>query len=279
MDSEYLLTAAVLDVLLLNCNRGLDDITVEKEGSSDGAVSFQLHNNMHLFGTTAGGRRCLTNSIFIPTSQSFKIATLGLQFVSDTSPLRPKSDPHPAQMLDYRCHIPVSATPSNSSDVVATGEQLGTNYPTGIAALLSWVRQSSVEAVADAYGIEDVEVARRLRRRAKDMLRRGFEWTILHGERATARSVPAEASLSEHNTNGTGIKDNSSSFRGSGGSSGQSDGRSITGRRNEQSRGNDESVGEMMSQWPEKCCDVVYDARDGRLMCSSSSSSNGSSSS
>eukprot|EP00873_Tetraselmis_striata_P015790 jgi/Tetstr1/436054/TSEL_024932.t1 len=184
VSSEVVITAAVLDVLLMNCNRGLEDVWVDAE--MNGRV--QLHNHEHVLGTTAMGKRCVSNSIFIPTSQNFRIATLGLPYVSGINP-NATSSVHPAQLLDYRCHLP------GASKSTASAGKLGTNYPDGIARHLAWLARVPLDDLVTRYGLSDSpEITRWLQKRAKDMLRHGFEWTIIHGD----RNVPVGAMNDQH---------------------------------------------------------------------------------
>jgi len=165
VNSKTLLTAAVLDVLKMNCNRDLGDLYFNELGE------LKLVNTDHIFGFAASGKRCLTNSIFIPQSQNFKIASYGLAYVTGMNP-NPRKSPHLAQLLDYRCHIGEGRT------------SLGTSYPSEIESFLDWVSNIyslHTSSPQSKFGKLRMRNAERLEMRAREMLSRGFEWTILHG--------------------------------------------------------------------------------------------------
>ena len=169
ISSKSLLAAAVLDVLTLNCNRDLDDVFFDESGN------FELVNNDHVFGSTADGKRCLTNSIFIPYSRNFKVAAHGLAYASGIAST-PRQAPHLAQLLDYRCHVGEGRT------------SLGTEYPKDIKSFLEGVAKIQTPVLGGSQAGSSMMAqniaTKRLVTRANDMLMKGFEWTILHAESA-----------------------------------------------------------------------------------------------
>lgn len=146
-------------------------------------------NHENILGVTVNGQRCVTNSIFIPTSQNFKIATLGLAYIAGLKE-NPKPERVVAQLLDYRCHLP---TPLMT--------ELGTDYPDEVRRYLQWLAIEDPKNVASLYNLATQKHAEMLIIRADDMLKRGFEWTISNGDRV----LP-----SNHNTYGKKSRYNSS---------------------------------------------------------------------
>lgn len=61
------------------------------------------------------------------------------------------------------------------------GRQLGTALPPPLRACMARIAALTTDEAIDAYGLPSRQNALALRTRARDMLTKGFEWTLQHG--------------------------------------------------------------------------------------------------
>ncbi len=160
LNGTAILSAAIFDLLTCQCDRHADNVFV-----SDGGIT--LIDNDQMLGTS--WRRCAADSIFLPTTQKHEINVHGFFWTmrSRFPDARPKGYPNPQLMFDYRCHV--------------EGGELGTRYPPQVSQCLRRLAGMDVLQVSDHYGFNAKE-AGMLKMRAHDMLARGFEWTLEHGQ-------------------------------------------------------------------------------------------------
>ncbi|KIY99485.1 hypothetical protein MNEG_8476 [Monoraphidium neglectum] len=163
LSQRDVINASVFDLLTSQCDRHAENVYVSAAGQ------LSLIDNDQAYGSS--WRPCGVDSIFLPGTQKFEISRLGFNYVMKAPHDSPAQDysraASPLQLLDYRCHAP--------------GAKLGTDYPPQVTSCLKMISRMTKQQVQRHYGFPQLAAAAALRRRASDMLSRGFEWTLQNG--------------------------------------------------------------------------------------------------
>eukprot|EP00892_Ulva_mutabilis_P003338 jgi/Ulvmu1/1376/UM011_0104.1 len=162
--SHDVVLAAIWDLLTMQCDRHAQNVYVDEGGRVTLIDADQALGD--------GWRVCGVDSIFLPTTQKYMINLLGWAYVMKHPPGQPQQTPAgelSAQVaLDYRCHAPRGA--------------IGLNYPERVKQCLGDISNMTYRQVQMEFGMAKMAHAIRLHQRASDLVHRGFEWTLQHGE-------------------------------------------------------------------------------------------------
>lgn len=165
LNSTQVVMAAIFDLLFSQCDRHGQNLYLKPDGS------LVLIDNDQSYG--ASWRPCGVDSLFLPGTQKYEIERLGFSYVMKKPEYAPPQAPSkhldPLQLLDYRCHLPEGRT------------SLGTAYPKQVTRCLKRLSKMPPEKIASKYGYPHPRMAAAVHQRAKDMLQKGFEWTLQNG--------------------------------------------------------------------------------------------------
>lgn len=154
--------AAIFDLLTSQCDRHANNVFVDESGGLS-----LIDNGDALGRQDLCPSGVLLNSLFHPSSPHHTYATVGRQSVQQNSSSLRIDYPLPHARMDYRCHH---------------GGNIGYNYPPGVKKCLRKFQSTRQEELAQDLGLVDLNMSRILQSRASDMLEKGFEWTLYHGE-------------------------------------------------------------------------------------------------
>jgi hypothetical protein len=116
-----------------------------------------------------GWLRCGVDSIFLPGTLKNEIVRFGGNIVGKQAGARARASANPMLLLDYRCYV--------------EGGKIGTaHYHPALTQCLKDLSASTPDGIMARYGFPVKREAEMLYSRAKDMLEKGFEWTLQHGE-------------------------------------------------------------------------------------------------
>ncbi|MEW5300995.1 MAG: hypothetical protein WDW36_003881 [Sanguina aurantia] len=155
---------AIFDLLFSQCDRHQQNIFIRDDGN------LQFIDNDQVFKTA--WRACGIDSMIVPTTQKFMINHLGffyvLKYPTDSPPDTWNKVVNPLLLLDYRCHV--------------EGGEIQKNFPPALARCMSRLAAMAPLAIQDEFGYPALDMAEAVRNRSRDLLGRGYEWTLLHGE-------------------------------------------------------------------------------------------------
>ncbi|GMH43570.1 hypothetical protein BSKO_11492 [Bryopsis sp. KO-2023] len=163
INSEQVVSAAIFDLLTLQCDRHTNNIFMDEAGN------LTLIDNGDALGNRGNCQNGVSlSSIFIPGTPQYAHKTYGKPFLDTGLPFLKMWHPLPHIMLDYRCH--------------ADGGQIGRSYPPQVNQCLQKFSQMDKLELQRYLDIPDLSMAATLKRRSTDMLEQGFEWTLKNGE-------------------------------------------------------------------------------------------------
>jgi len=157
--------AAIFDVLFSQCDRHQQNIFLTESGQ------LRLIDNDQVYATA--WRKCGFDSMILPTTQKFMINHLGffyvLKYPHQDPPKTWSTNLNPLALLDYRCHSGNNGT-------------IGKDFPRQLRTCMRRLGNMTAEQVHWEYGYPNLRMADAVRNRSRDMLSKGFEWTLLYGE-------------------------------------------------------------------------------------------------
>ncbi|GAX73008.1 hypothetical protein CEUSTIGMA_g460.t1 [Chlamydomonas eustigma] len=160
LNKTRVIRSAMLDLLTSQCDRHAQNVFINENGN------IQLIDNLQAM--KFNWLKCGSDSIFLPGTQKYTIASFGGNIVWKKIGSKPKRTVNPMVLLDYRCY--------------ANGGKIGTDYPLDLAKCLTKLSSLTVQEIMEQYGFPMQRHAEVLSVRAKDMLSKGFEWSLKHGE-------------------------------------------------------------------------------------------------
>jgi len=163
--------AALWDVLTAQCDRHAENVFIDDAGD------IQVIDNDKALGVIA---KCGYDSMFVPGTRYHSIMRVGFwgQHADKYRSYRKVAEfchgpIDPRVVMDYRCAVDGSAS---------DGGVMGTAYPPSMERCMRRIAgMSGPEEVMDAYGLSNPLRASILHNRSKDLIERGFEWTLEHG--------------------------------------------------------------------------------------------------
>mmetsp|Transcript_3357 Transcript_3357/g.7341 ORF Transcript_3357/g.7341 Transcript_3357/m.7341 type:complete len:538 (+) Transcript_3357:145-1758(+) len=163
LNKTRVVRAAMYDLLTSQCDRHAQNVFINEHGNIRLIDNLQaLKFNWFL---------CSADSIFLPGTQKNEVVRFGGDQVSKKHKARTRRSINPMLLLDYRCYA----------------KEIGTSYPAQMQQCLKKLSGMSAPEVMKAYDFPLQRNAEVLLARAKDMLEKGFEWTLKHGEPANLR--------------------------------------------------------------------------------------------
>eukprot|EP00798_Chlamydomonas_sp_ICE-L_P026263 gene26263-17365_t len=162
LNKTRVVEVALMDLLTSQCDRHSQNVFINEHGNIKVIDNLQA---MHFTGT-----QCGVDSLFLPGTSKNEIVRFGNGQVhkepkANVSAFRGRLDP--MVLLDYRCYV--------------DGGEIGNNYPPRLNKCLTKLANMSAEEVTQEYKFPMLRNGQALVSRARDMLDRGFEWTLKFG--------------------------------------------------------------------------------------------------
>lgn len=153
--------AAIFDLLTSQCDRHANNIFISDSGS---VTLIDNGDALGRRGVCSPG--VLLNSLLLPSTPEHTYKIIGRPCAESNSLALMMQPPLPHARMDYRCHA---------------GGEIGYNYSEGVANCLKHYSSASNKQIREELDLLDLTMVHILRRRAVDMLERGFEWTLYNG--------------------------------------------------------------------------------------------------
>ncbi|GMH45815.1 hypothetical protein BSKO_13778 [Bryopsis sp. KO-2023] len=159
INKTEVILASIFDLLVCQTDRHDENLFIDESGH------LTLIDNDEAFGR--GWRSVGVDSLFLPTTQYYMSSHVGMNYLRKKHD-SPRKYPEPSILLDYRCSAP--------------GGKIGFDYPPQVEKCLRKFATMSPEELKENYSLLGMIDAEMLFNRTRDLLRKGFEWTLEYGE-------------------------------------------------------------------------------------------------
>ncbi|MEW5298305.1 MAG: hypothetical protein WDW36_001445 [Sanguina aurantia] len=165
LNQTQVVAQTVMDLLTAQCDRHAENIFVDQHGG------LQFIDNDRALGVVT---HCGADSVLLPGGRYHSKLRVGYsshlpRFYKEHG-WRPGFCNGPIDVriiLDYRCYVPNGI--------------LGTAYPTALTNCMLDISKRSEKEIQEKYALSELKPAKILKRRAMDLLDKGFEWTLTRG--------------------------------------------------------------------------------------------------
>eukprot|EP00798_Chlamydomonas_sp_ICE-L_P002978 gene2978-12987_t len=156
LNKTRVVEVALMDLLTSQCDKHSQNVFINEHGNIKA---------MHFSWT-----QCGADSLFLPGTGKNEVVRFGNGQVHKEAKANInafKERLSPMVLLDYRCYV--------------DGGKIGNNYPPRLTKCLTKLANMSAEEVTQEYKFPMLRNGQALVSRAKDMLHKGFEWTLKFG--------------------------------------------------------------------------------------------------